>query len=108
MLGPMNQPTAGGMWRPRGLPVTVTDEDLAGFVYAVVEERIDEILSLIVTAWPGARDEQPVFAGSGEGTRSLSLGRTCTVRCLSGTSLPRRSSRLRACLRQKKSSVNDR
>src|SRR3954447_5469255 len=64
MLGLMSHPAAGGMWRPPGLPETVTDEDLARFVYAVVEERIDETLGLIVTAWPGAQGEQPVFAGS--------------------------------------------
>jgi hypothetical protein len=52
------------VWRPPGLPEHVTDEDLVGFVYAVVEERIDEVFGLIVTPWPKADGEQPVFAGA--------------------------------------------
>lgn len=61
----MNQRAAhaGGKWRPLGLPESITNEDLAGFVYAVVEERIDEILGLIVTSWPKADGGHPVFAG---------------------------------------------
>ena len=60
----MSQTSPGGMWRPPGLPTDLTNQELAGFVYAVVEERIDDVLGLVVTEWPRANREQPIFVGA--------------------------------------------
>lgn|GEM_PF-6423698 len=44
-------------WRPPSLGELPADEELSRCLYVVVEEEIDEVVGLLVSAWPCARDD---------------------------------------------------
>jgi hypothetical protein len=44
-------------WRPPSLGELPVDEELARHLYVVVEEEIDDVVGLLVSPWPCARDD---------------------------------------------------
>jgi hypothetical protein len=44
-------------WRPPSLGAQPADEELARHLYVVVEEKIDDVIGLLISPWPGSRDD---------------------------------------------------